>query len=231
MNNIKQNINNKRKKLSLKERKIKKAIYYKEYRNKNREIILKKKRQRSKSLEYKEKRKLYIEKNKNKIKQKKSEYDRIYRKINKDKIKNNKKKYYSIEKNKKKHLAKCKEYRKISKYKRNTYLRNKTKSNINFKILKNLRSRISIAVKKIKKSNSTKNLIGISLDDFRLYLESKFKGGMTWDNYSRNGWHIDHIKPCASFDLTDPEQQKQCFHYTNLQPLWWYENLSKGCKL
>ena len=44
------------------------------------------------------------------------------------------------------------------------------------------------------------------------------------------GWHIDHIKPCASFDLTDPKQQQQCFHYSNLQPLWWYDNLSKGDK-
>jgi hypothetical protein len=52
---------------------------------------------------------------------------------------------------------------------------------------------------------------------------------MTFDNFGK--WHIDHIIPCASFDLTKPEQQRQCFHYTNLQPLWAFENLSKGSKI
>lgn len=54
---------------------------------------------------------------------------------------------------------------------------------------------------------------------------------MTWANYGKSGWHIDHIKPCASFDLSDPDQQKACFHYSNLQPLWAFDNLSKGAKL
>ena len=54
---------------------------------------------------------------------------------------------------------------------------------------------------------------------------------MTWENHGRYGWHIDHIMPCSSFDLTDPEQQKKCFHYTNLQPLWAHENMSKGAKI
>jgi len=52
---------------------------------------------------------------------------------------------------------------------------------------------------------------------------------MTWSNYGK-GWHIDHIKPCASFDLSNPEQQKICFHYTNLQPLWAIDNIKKGAK-
>ena len=54
---------------------------------------------------------------------------------------------------------------------------------------------------------------------------------MTWDNYEYYGWHIDHIIPCSSFDLTDPEQQRLCCHYTTLQPLWWHENLAKNAKL
>ena len=68
------------------------------------------------------------------------------------------------------------------------------------------------------------------------YLEKQFTKGMSWDNYGNpNGdhtscWHIDHIKPCASFDLTQEDQQKECFHYTNLQPLWAIDNLKKGGK-
>ena len=54
---------------------------------------------------------------------------------------------------------------------------------------------------------------------------------MTWKNWGVKGWHLDHIIPCASFDLSLPEEQKKCFHYTNLQPLWAEDNLSKGSKL
>jgi len=58
------------------------------------------------------------------------------------------------------------------------------------------------------------------------YLEKMFTDGMTWDNYGQ--WHLDHIRPCASFDLSDVEQRKACFHFTNLQPLWAKDNLIKG---
>ena len=54
---------------------------------------------------------------------------------------------------------------------------------------------------------------------------------MTWENWKIDGWHIDHIKPLNSFDLTDPEQLKEACHYTNLQPLWWYDNIEKGDKI
>ena len=63
-------------------------------------------------------------------------------------------------------------------------------------------------------------LLGCSDTEFRCYLESKFAPGMGWRNFGVRGWHVDHIIPCAAFDLTDPDQQRQCFHYTNLQPLW-----------
>ncbi len=73
-------------------------------------------------------------------------------------------------------------------------------------------------------------LIGCSSKELESYLETQFTEGMTWDNYGYYGWHIDHIKPCASFDLSDPEQQKLCFHYSNLQPLWAKENIKKSNK-
>jgi hypothetical protein len=72
-------------------------------------------------------------------------------------------------------------------------------------------------------------LIGCSVPQLRKHLEAQFTEGMTWDNHGE--WHIDHIKPCASFDLTDAEQQLECFNYTNLQPLWASDNLSKGAKV
>lgn len=81
------------------------------------------------------------------------------------------------------------------------------------------------------KSQSTIRLLGCNIDFFIGYLESQFEEGMSWDNYGLHGWHVDHILPCASFDLSDPEQQKLCFHYTNLQPLWAKENLAKRDKI
>lgn len=74
--------------------------------------------------------------------------------------------------------------------------------------------------------SQTIKLIGCSIEQLKQHLEKQFKLGMSWFNYGK--WHVDHIKPCASFDLTDIEQQKQCFNYTNLQPLWAEENLVKG---
>jgi hypothetical protein len=94
-----------------------------------------------------------------------------------------------------------------------------------------LRVRIQKALKLNCKKTSSTELLGCSISEYRLYLESQFTEGMNWDNYGRKGWHIDHIIPCDLFDLSDPKQQKQCFHYTNTQPLWWDDNLRKHTKL
>lgn len=90
-----------------------------------------------------------------------------------------------------------------------------------------------MALKRVTTSKSigTELLIGCSINQLREHLESLFKPGMTWANHGKRGWHIDHKLPCNSFDLRDVNEQKKCFHYTNLQPLWWNENLSKGDKL
>jgi hypothetical protein len=113
----------------------------------------------------------------------------------------------------------------------NKYYVNKRKNDINYRILCNIRSRIWLALKSLGKSNRTINLIGCSVLELKIHLEKLFLPGMTWENYGLKGWHVDHIIPCAIFDLTNPEHQKICFHYTNLQPLWWLDNLRKGAKI
>ncbi len=124
------------------------------------------------------------------------------------------------------------EYRKktrdhIREYKR-LWEQKRAKTNPEFRIRQSLRTRIYHAVKYKTKCDNTMKLLGCSLDYFIAYIESKFQDGMTLENYGL--WHIDHIRPCASFDLTDPEQQKECFYYRNLQPLWAKDNLLKGDK-
>jgi len=105
----------------------------------------------------------------------------------------------------------------------------KRKTNPEFKVLTILRSRIVDVLSGHSKTDSTIKILGCTINHFWDHLQSKFKPGMTKHNHG--AWHIDHIIPCASFDLSDPEQQKICFHYTNLQPLWALDNLKKGKKL
>lgn len=94
----------------------------------------------------------------------------------------------------------------------------------------NLRSRMYKALKGYTKGASTLPLTGVeSIEQLKAYIESKFQPGMSWDNYGL--WHIDHIKPCSAFDFSITEQQFECFHYTNLQPLWKLDNLKKGSTL
>ena len=95
-----------------------------------------------------------------------------------------------------------------------------------FRMARNLRNRIWYALDGRAASRRTLQLLGCSIAELRAHLEQQFESGMTWENYGE--WHVDHIRPCASFDLTDPKQQEKCFHYSNLQPLWAFDNLSKG---
>lgn len=81
-----------------------------------------------------------------------------------------------------------------------------------------------------KKAFKTVELLGCSVVELRVHLESLFSSGMSWDNYGQPGWEIDHIRPVSSFDLTDKEQQKKCFHFSNLQPLWGIDNNHKHKK-
>lgn len=105
-----------------------------------------------------------------------------------------------------------------------------------WRLKKVCRTRIYSAIKRAnagtltRKASRTTQLIGCTMEQLRSHLESKFKPGMTWENHG-SGWHIDHIMPCAAFDFTNPDQIFQCFHYTNMQPLWAHENLSKSDKI
>jgi len=143
------------------------------------------------------------------IQKRKDYYDRN-RKI----LLEQKKEYY--EKNKKKILANHKKYE-----------QSQLKSNPIFRLRKNVRRRLHLALKGKYKPDTTQNIVGCDWVQLKNHLESFFKDGMNWDNYGYYGWHVDHIIPLSEFDLTDAVQFKKAMHYTNLQPLWMEENLAK----
>jgi hypothetical protein len=160
-------------------------------------------------------------------KEKKKQYQKQYWLDNKEKKKQYQKQYWLD--NKEKNKKQMKQWRLNNKEKINSYYKNKTKTDPIYKFAKNQRKRTWAALKGISKCESTLILLGCSIEECWNHLEQQFKPGMTRDNYGL--WHIDHIIPCASFDLNDSEQQKFCFHYTNLQPLWAIDNMKKGIKL
>jgi hypothetical protein len=91
-----------------------------------------------------------------------------------------------------------------------------------------LRARLYQAIKKAARAGSAVRDLGCSIKELRAHLEARFQPGMSWENWSPTGWHIDHIRPLASFDLTQRDQLLLACHYTNLQPLWAPENVRKG---
>jgi len=185
-------------------------IYKKQWYLKNRIRLLKERKTYQK--EHKEEIKEYQQNYHKKYYQEhKIELKNYYNKNSKEILKRNKI-YHS--KNKSKILEQIKKYR-----------RNRNKIDINFKLTNYLRKRIWAALKGICKSKSTLKLLGCSVEKFKQHLESKFTLGMSFKNYGK--WHIDHIKPCAKFNLSKVSEQKKCFHYTNLQPLWAIDNLKK----
>lgn len=97
-----------------------------------------------------------------------------------------------------------------------------------FRIKKNLGRRINHVIKGKIKGGKTIELLGCTPEQFIEHLKSLFKPGMTVEKLSTKEIHLDHIIPICMFDLTDIEQQKICFHYTNYQPLWATENMSKN---
>lgn len=108
-----------------------------------------------------------------------------------------------------------------------TYAKRRREENPHIKVSGNLRNRVCSLIKG-HKSHTTEALLGCTFNELKDYLGLKFQDGMSWDNYGLYGWHVDHIVPCSSFDLTDTLEQMACFHHTNLQPLWAEDNLKKG---
>jgi hypothetical protein len=188
----------------------------------------------------KDKYKDWYEANKNKRKTYQKEYGKKYWRSNRKKINATKKKYYEKNKeiiNSKNRLYKIhnKDKLKINyesyKHIKNERKKERFKCDINYKLKEILRSRIRNVIKKNKKAGSAVKDLGCTVEEFKTYLESKFQPGMTWENHGLNGWHIDHIKPLASFDLTNRQQFLEACHYTNLQPLWAKDNIIKSDKI
>jgi len=163
----------------------------------------------------------------------KSKTDKIYREKNTEKIKSKYREYVKTNKER------------IREYKKQWYLENKQhvisrvnkrhkerlKIDVNYKLSVYLRCRLNSALK-YKNSNKNGSFVkdlGCSIQNLKEYLESKFLQGMTWENHG--DWHIDHINPLSSFDLTNRDDFLKACHYTNLQPLWASDNLIKGAKL
>lgn len=174
-----------------------------------------------------EQKKVYYQEHKEEILKRTKDYDKKHKKQKQqiDKIR--------YQNNRLKLLEQTKDYYKNNKekYNKNTtnYQKNRRKIDINYKLKVYLRSRLRLALKGNAKKGKTLELLGCSIQQLRKHLEKQFKVDMTWSNYGL--WHIDHIRPCASFNLQDPTEQARCFNYTNLQPLWAKDNLEKSDKI
>lgn len=180
--------------------------YHKQYRKRNKEKL---------ALKEKE----YIKANSNRS----SARRKAYHMKNREQI-NAKQRAYYHEK------VKNSESRKIYNEKYNNIVRQRYHNDNNFKLKSALRRRIYDTIKRNpanSRSGLTIELLGCTIQEARLHIESLWQPGMSWDNHSNDGWHIDHIKPVNTFDPNDMEQMKQCFHYTNLRPLWRNDNITR----
>jgi len=115
---------------------------------------------------------------------------------------------------------------------RREYIAERTKTDIQFRLGRLLRGRLCRAVTRAWKAGSAVRDLGCTIAEFKAYIESRFLPGMTWGNQGigDDRWNIDHIVPLVSVDLTDREQFLRVCHYTNLRPLWFVDNVRKGCK-
>ena len=146
--------------------------------------------------------------------------DRAYYASNKTTIKE--RKYKWREENKEKANASVRKWRQNHP----NYKKNRRAASIQFRLTENLRARMNAALKNHQKTGSAIQDLGCSIAAFKLYIENQFESDMSWDNYGE--WHLDHVMPLASFDLTDRGEFQTAAHYLNYQPLWAEDNLRKG---
>ena len=164
------------------------------------------------------------------------EKNKAYQRNNKEQIKLQLQKYYADPEIYKRVREKDRAYSRRRAHEIKLGIRPKPIITIQDKIKHNLRNRLLFLLKKsnVKKSVSSLDLLGCTIEEFKQHIESQFISDMSWDNhgiYKVDGesvWHFDHIIPCSAFNLEDLNQQKKCFHYTNLRPLWGLENIKKG---
>lgn len=151
---------------------------------------------------------------------KKLKYAKRYRDLNKDKQREYMSIYYENNKEK------------IHKQ-RLSYQRKRRQTDIGYKIVTNMRSRLGgfLGRRGMNKDNKTMKYVGCNKNELVKHLESLFTDGMTWDNYGRDGWHIDHIIPMTHFNLNNEDEIYMACNYKNLQPLWAIDNIRKGNKL
>lgn len=156
------------------------------------------------------------------------------KKYNQNRYENNKtdilrkiKEYH--QKNRENIKAYSKQWFQDNKEKVNEYNRQKYQNDIIFKLKLNLRNTLKgkLNAQGVRKNKSSLKLTGCTIEYLKTHIETQFHPEMSWDNYG-NVWEIDHIRPCASFDLTDIVQQKECFYYTNLQPLFKTTEIAKS---
>ena len=208
-------------------------LQQKEYRLRNKERI--NRLQRQYYLENQNKCKLFSRKYWRKNKKSNSLRNKQYSIKHKDKIRNYKKQYWLNNKNKT--IIKNKQYRLTHKQElreqKRIYEKQKRNGDPNYKISCNCRNRIRLAIRNNWKANRTSALIGCSVPELKLHIEKQWQIGMNWKNwgYGNDKWHIDHIIPCAFFDMSDPVEQYMCFNYSNLQPLWQQDNIKKSDKI
>ena len=115
----------------------------------------------------------------------------------------------------------------------NDRINNRKQTDVNFRLSILCRNRLWCAVRadSAVKSDTTRNLVGCTTEELKHHIQNQFTDGMTWDKLINGEIHLDHILPCISFNLLDDAEQRKCFHYTNLQPLWAADNLKKRDKI
>lgn len=161
------------------------------------------------------KRRKYYQQNKENILERTTKY----RKENQEKINAWKRDYYQTDQG-----------RERKRKSQRIYYNDRYKNDPVFKLEVVLRSRFRMAIKNNSKRGSVIRDLGCTIKELKEYLESMFQEGMNWGNWAVRGWHIDHIKPLSAFDLTNRGELLEACHYTNLQPLWAIDNISKGNK-